>query len=165
MDVLEATTANSGVAHVLVNLPEFQGLRVYKALQLAIGSAGVLKSAHANSGSLGEHYRVSLAHLGYGPFTNMQCDTQAAKDFLAQTGFSDGPDLEVTCNDNPLWELAAVQTLIEQWKENNTRVDIKLLPFSESWNIRDKVPFRFTSWLLRPLGFIVLILAYRSGVP
>ena len=95
----------------------------------------------------------------------MQCDTQAAKDLLAQAGFADGIDLEITCKGEPPWELAAVQTLVEQWKEANIRVDINLLPSSDFWGVWDKVPFGFTSWVHRTLGFMVLSLPYRSGVP
>ena len=77
----------------------------------------------------------------------------------------DGMDLEIACKGDPPWELAAVQTMVEQWKEANIRVNINLLPSSDFWDVWDKVPFGFTSWTHRPLGFMVLGLAYRSGVP
>ncbi len=39
------------------------------------------------------------------------------------------------------------------------------MPSAQFWDVWDKVPFGFTSWTHRPLGFMVLSLAYRSGVP
>jgi peptide/nickel transport system substrate-binding protein len=39
------------------------------------------------------------------------------------------------------------------------------MPSAQFWDVWDKVPFGFTSWAHRPLGVMVLGLAYRSGVP
>ena len=50
-------------------------------------------------------------------------------------------------------------------KEAGIKAEIDLLPSSEFWGIWDKAPLGFTSWAHRPLGFMVLGLAYRSGVP
>jgi len=54
---------------------------------------------------------------------------------------------------------------VEQWKEAGINVNIDVLPSAQFWDVWDKVPFGFTSWTHRPLGFMVLSLAYRSGVP
>ena len=56
VNVHETTTANTGVAHVQGDLPEFQDPRVRKALRLAVDSADVPKLAYANSGAPGEHH-------------------------------------------------------------------------------------------------------------
>ena len=40
-----------------------------------------------------------------------------------------------------------------------------MLPSNKFWEVWDKVPFGFTEWTHRPLGFMVLALAYRTGVP
>ena len=39
------------------------------------------------------------------------------------------------------------------------------MPSAKFWEVWDKVPFGFTEWTHRPLGIMVLGLAYRTGVP
>ena len=58
-----------------------------------------------------------------------------------------------------------MQTLVEQWKDAGIRVNINAMPSAQFWDVWDKVPFGFTAWAHRPLGFMVLALGYRSGVP
>jgi hypothetical protein len=44
------------------------------------------------------------------------------------------------------------------------RFDRNVLPSAKFWEVWDKVLFGFTEWTHRPLGFMVLALAYRTGV-
>jgi peptide/nickel transport system substrate-binding protein len=60
--------------------------------------------------------------------------------------------------------LVAVQTMVEQWKEASIRVKINVMPSTQYWEVWTKVPFGFTTWAHRPLGVMLLGLAYRSGV-
>ena len=165
VSVHSAVTAQTGVARGQVDRPEFSDPRVRKALRVAIDSARCLELAHRNAGAPGEHHHVSPVHPDYAALPVMQRDPEAAKQLLADAGMPDGIDLEIACKGDPPWELAAVQTMVEQWKEANIRVNINLLPSSDFWDVWDKVPFGFTAWTHRPLGFMVLSLAYRSGVP
>jgi peptide/nickel transport system substrate-binding protein len=45
------------------------------------------------------------------------------------------------------------------------RLKINVMPSAQYWEIWDKADFGFTAWTHRPLGVMVLNLAYRSGVP
>ena len=71
----------------------------------------------------------------------------------------------IACKGDPQWELLAVQALVEQWKDAGIRVKINLMPSTQFWEVWTKVPFGFTGWTHRPLGTMVLGLAYRTGVP
>ena len=95
----------------------------------------------------------------------MAQDVEAAKKLLAEAGYPDGIDTEIAAKKEPAWELDAVQAMVEQWKEANIRVKINVVPSAQFWDIWTTVPFGFTEWTHRPLGFMVLALAYRSGVP
>jgi hypothetical protein len=53
--------------------------------------------------------------------------------------------------------------MVEQWKEAGIRVKINVMPSAQYWNVWTKVPFGFTTWAHRPLGTMVLSLAYRTG--
>jgi peptide/nickel transport system substrate-binding protein len=161
----QANTAQTAVARLQIDRPEFADPRVRKAFRLAIDSGRVLEIAHRNLGAKGEHHHVSPVHPDYYSLPDMARDVAGARQLLADAGFADGFETEIACKKDPAWELNAVQAMVEQWKEAGINVNINLMPSAQFWDNWDKVPFGFTSWTHRPLGFMVLALAYRTGVP
>ena len=165
IDRYTANPAQTGVARVQVDRPEFSDPRVRKAMRLAIDPKHIMDIAHRGLGAPGEHHHVSVVHPDYHPLPTMTRDVAAAKALLAEAGFPNGVNFEIATKKDPAWEINAVQAMVEQWKEAGINVDIQVMPSAQFWDVWDKVPFGFTSWTHRPLGFMVLSLAYRSGVP
>ena len=165
LTIHEALTAQTAVARIQVDRPEFQDPRVRKAFRLAVDTPRCLELAHRNIGAPGEHHHVCPVHPDYKKLPFMQRDVEAAKKLLAEAGHPNGIDVEIASKKAPAWELQAVQTMVEQWKDAGIRVKINVMPSAQFWDVWDKVPFGFTSWAHRPLGFMVLALGYRSGVP
>ena len=163
--IYEALTASTAVARVQVDRPEFADPRLRKAMRLAVDTPRCLELAHRNLGEPGEHHHVCPVHPDYKELPFMARDVEAAKQLLAEAGHPDGIDMEIASKKDPAWELQAVQAMVEQWKDANIRVNINLMPSAQFWDVWDKVPFGFTSWAHRPLGFMVLALGYRGGVP
>jgi peptide/nickel transport system substrate-binding protein len=54
---------------------------------------------------------------------------------------------------------------VEDWAKAGIRVQIQTLPASSFWDRWTDYPFSLTAWGHRPLGMMVLSLAYRTGVP
>ena len=165
LTIHEALTAQTAVARIQVDRPEFQDPRVRKAFRLAIDTPRCLELAHRNIGAPGEHHHVCPVHPDYKKLPFMQRDVEAAMKLLAEAGHPNGIDVEIASKKAPAWELQAVQAMVEQWKDAGIRVRINVMPSAQFWDVWDKVPFGFTSWAHRPLGFMVLALGYRSGVP
>ncbi len=165
VEIYRVNTAETAVARMQVDRPEFKDPRVRKALRLATGQAEVLAKAHGGLGTIAEHHHVSPEHPDYFELPPMTRDVAAAKALLAEAGHPDGIDLEITCKPDPSWELAAVETMVKQWKDAGVRCKISVIPTDRFWNVWDKVPFGFTEWVHRPFGFMTLGLAYRTGVP
>ena len=165
LTIHEALTAQTAVARIQVDRPEFQDPRVRKAFRLAVDTPRCLELAHRNIGAPGEHHHVCPVHPDYKKLPFMQRDVEAAKKLLAEAGHPNGIDVEIASKKAPAWELQAVQAMVEQWKDAGIRVRINVMPSAQFWDVWDKVPFGFTSWAHRPLGFMVLALGYRSGVP
>ncbi len=159
------TTAQTAVARGQVDTKPFDDPRVRTALRLAVDTPSILEAAHRGIGSPGEHHHVSSIHPEYAELAWMGRDVAGAKALLAEAGYPDGIDIEISCKKDPAWELLAIQAMVEQWKDANINVAINLMPSDQFWEVWDKVPFGFTSWTHRPLGFMVLGLAYRTGVP
>jgi len=164
VEIYETITAQTAVARTKVTEKPFGDARVRKAMRLAIDPATVLQLAVRGLGIAGEHHHVSPIHPEYAELPRFQRDVDAARALLAEAGYPDGIDLEIAANADQSWEVDAVQTMVEQWKEAGIRVKINVMPGSQYWEVWDKVPFGMTSWTHRPLGIMVLALAYRSGV-
>ena len=164
-EIHSVVTAQTAVARMRSDSKPFDNPAVRKAIRLATDSEKTLKIAHKGVGEVGEHHHVAPVHPDYFKLAMMKRDVAEAKKVLAAAGFKDGIDIEINCKPDPSWEQAAVEAMAEQWKEAGIRAKITVLPSNKFWEVWDKVPFGFTEWTHRPLGFMVLGLAYRSGVP
>lgn len=164
VEVYRVASGATGVARVQVDRPEFKDPRVRKAMRLAIDVDAVRKVAYS-IGTAAEHHHVSQEFADYFPLKPFKRDVEQAKKLLAEAGYPKGIDLEISAKPDPSWEIRAVESMTDQWKDAGIRVKINQLPSSKFWSVWDKVPFGFTEWAHRPLGSMLLNLAYRAGVP
>ncbi|HUF45979.1 MAG TPA: ABC transporter substrate-binding protein [Aestuariivirgaceae bacterium] len=165
VDIHEVVTANTAVVRMRLDAPEFQDPRVRQALRYATDQAKTVQIATGDLGAEAEHHHVCEVHPDYEKLPFFNRDVEKAKQLLADAGHPDGIELEIACKPDPAWEIASVEAMVEQWKEAGIRTRINVLPSAKFWEVWDKVPFGYTSWAHRPLGFMVLGLAYRTGVP
>jgi len=165
VEIHDAVTAQTAVARMRSDHKPFDNPAVRKALRLATDPEKCLQIAHKGVGQAAEHHHVCQVHPDYAPMQPMGYNPDEAKKILADAGFPDGIDVEINCKPDPSWEQAAVEAMAEQWKAAGIRAKINVLPSNKFWEVWDKVPFGFTEWTHRPLGFMVLALAYRTGVP
>ena len=164
VQMYQVPTAYTATARMQPVKP-FDDKRVRQAMRYAIDSNAVLQIAHRGLGQPGEHHHVSAVHPEYAKLAPLSRDVAKAKKLLAEAGYPNGIDVEIVCRPQPAWELLAVQTMVEQWKEAGIRVKINVMPSTQYWEVWTKVPFGFTTWAHRPLGIMSLALAYRSGGP
>ncbi len=162
VQVNSVDTGYTAVARVQPIKP-FDDKRVRQALRYATDNEAVLKAAHRGLGKPGDHHHVSPAHPDYVDVGAVKRDVAKSKALLAEAGYPNGIDTELACRPAPDWELLAVQTMVEQWKDAGIRVKINVMPSAQYWDVWTKVPFGFTTWAHRPLGTMVLGLAYRTG--
>jgi peptide/nickel transport system substrate-binding protein len=162
IQVNSVDTAYTAVARVH-SIKPFDDKRVRQALRLATDTEATLKAAHRGLGRPGDHHHVAPVHPEYANIGGSKRDVAKAKQLLADAGYPGGIDTEIAARPAPDWELLAVQAMVEQWKEAGIRVKINVMPSSQYWDNWTKVPFGFTTWAHRPLGTMVLGLAYRTG--
>ncbi|MDZ4736208.1 MAG: ABC transporter substrate-binding protein [Rhodospirillaceae bacterium] len=145
----------------------FADPRVGKAMRLALDTEKLLQVGHLGLGLPGEHHHVCPIHPEYAKLEFMKQDIEGAKALLAEAGYPNGFNAEIFCKSDPDWEPITVQAMAEMWKQVGANIKINVLPSSQYWDIWNAptAPFAFTSWTHRPLGVMVLGLAYRSGVP
>jgi peptide/nickel transport system substrate-binding protein len=160
----QVTTAYTATARMHPVKP-FDDKRVRQAMRYAVDANSVLQVSHRGLGQPGEHHHVSPVHPEYAKLAPFQRDVAKAKKLLSDAGYPNGIDVELAARPQPAWELVAVQTMVEQWKDAGIRVKINVMPSTQYWEVWTKVPFGFTTWAHRPLGIMTLALAYRTGVP
>jgi peptide/nickel transport system substrate-binding protein len=163
----EAASNSTGVIRGKCNKPPFDDPRVRKALRFATNVDGVITGAVRGLGTVAEHHHVSPIHPEYALLPPMGHNPEEAKRLLADAGY--GPDnpleFELTCRADKAWMVNAVTVMKEQWEESGINAELNIVPpalWGELWNV---APVTYTSWGSRPLGVMILGLAYRTGVP
>jgi len=167
LQLYQSATAQTGVARMQPIHDTWKDARVRKAMRLAIDPEKVLQVAYGGNGVPAEHHHVAPIHPEYFKLPFMKQDIEAAKKLLAEAGLPDGFETEITAIKDPDWESKAVTVMAGMWKKIGVKVKVNVLPAAQYWDIwnANTNPFAFTSWTHRPLGVMVLGLAYRTGVP
>ncbi len=139
--------------------------RVRMAMRLGLDNASFIELALRGLGTLGQDCHVAQVLPDYGKVPDIKRDVAKAKQLLAEAGYPNGLDTELAVPSDTGWIIAQCQAAVEQWKDIGARVKLNVMPGAEYWNVWTKVPFGCTIWYHRPLGVMLLNLAYRTGVP
>jgi peptide/nickel transport system substrate-binding protein len=161
--VYDAVTAQTGVLRMRQDHKPWDDKRVREAVKLACDRPKTISASLLGRGVVAEDHHVSPIHPEYAKLPAIPRNVDKAKTLLADAGYPNGVDVEIVTRPDPAWEINAVQAMVEQLKEIGVRATIKALPGTQYWDVWDKVPFSFTAWGHRPLGVMVLALAYRTG--
>ncbi|HKF62962.1 MAG TPA: ABC transporter substrate-binding protein [Dongiaceae bacterium] len=161
----KVTTGQTAVARMQQDREVFKDPKIRKAMRLAVNTPKVLQIAHLGLGAPAEHHHVAPVHPEYYKLPFMKQNIEEAKKLLAEAGKPDGFEVEIFCKKDPDWEAIAVQAMVNMWREIGVNVKMNVLPSAQYWDHWMIEPFAFTNWTHRPLGTMVLDLAYRTGVP
>ena len=166
LQVFEALTAQTGVARMQVTQAPFDDRRVRQAIAACMDHEALLRVALRGLGAPAENHHVCPIHPEYFQLPALKQDYARARALLAEAGHSDGLRLPIdVASSTGQWELNAVLALKQQLEPAGIVLEPNPLPAAKFWDIWLKTPFGFTPWTHRPLGVMVLNLAYRSGVP
>jgi len=163
--VHQVTTAQTAIARMQQDKDPFKDPRVRKAMRLAVDSKKVLEISYLGLGAPGEHHHVAPIHPEYYKLPAMKRNIAEAKKLLADAGVPNGFECTIFCKKDPDWEAISVQAMVNMWKEIGVTVNMNVLPSAQYWDHWTTEAFAYTPWTHRPLGTMVLDLAYRTGVP
>ena len=166
INVISVPAASTGVIRMKVNTKPFDDIRVRKALQKTCNAKRQLEIVVQGQGIEGEHHHVAGIHPEYFKLPPFQQDIAGAKKLLKEAGYPDG--IEVTCtvgNTSGTWEQNSVAVLKEDAAKAGINIKMNVMPAAQYWDVWDKEPLSLTDWSHRPLGTMMMGLAYRSGVP
>ncbi len=164
--VSHAVTAQTGVIRMHIDQKPFDDIRVRRAIQLASDNQENFEKSHRGLGSIGENHHVAEIHPEYFKLPPVKRDVAKAKELLAEAGFGDGLELSVNVgNTQGTWEQDSCVILKQNLAEAGININVNVMPSAKYWEQWNLAPFSLTSWTHRPLGTMVLSLAYRTGVP
>jgi peptide/nickel transport system substrate-binding protein len=164
--IFEQVTAQTAVARMQSDKAPFTDKKVRQALIACLDNAKILEIAYRGRGAVGENHHVAPIHPEYFALPHLQQDYARAKALLAEAGFPDGVKVEIAVtNATGTWEGSAVEAMKAQCAPAGIDIAINVMPAAMFWDIWLDAPFCMTPWTHRPLGVMVLNLAYRSGVP
>lgn len=164
MQLLTEPSAQTLVMRMQQDKKPFDDVRVRKAVVLSSDREQMLRLAYQNYGVIGEHHHIAPFHPDYFRLPPVKRDVPQARRLLAEAGYPNGIDLTLAVgNTQGRYEQDTAQVLQQNCADAGIRLALQVVPAAEYWTIWDKVPFGMTYWAHRPLGVMVLELAYRSG--
>ena len=162
--IIAIRTAQTVACRFHVTKEPFTDVRVRQALAKAIDNSLVKNLVFPEGGDVGENHHVAPIHPEYFAMPPLVRDVEAAKALLAEAGHE---GLEITVDvgntDGP-WHQATAEAMRDQLAEAGVTLNVNVVPASKYWEIWTSTPFGITAWTHRPLGTMVLSLAYRTGV-
>ena len=158
-------SAQCAVMRFHVDLKPWNDPRVRMAMRLGLDNASLVELALRGLGTVGQDCHVSPVQPDYGKVPDIERNIAKAKQLLTEAGYPNGFDTEIAVPSDIDWQIGQCEAAAEQWKQIGVRVKLKIMPGAEYWDVWTKVPFGCTNWQHRPIGVMLLNLAYRAGVP
>ena len=163
--IVAARTAQTVVCRMQTDQKPFDNPKVRKAMQMSLDRAPIKALVYPDGGDVGEDHHVSPIHPEYFQLPPAKRDVAGAKALLKEAG---AENLEVSIdvgNTEGPYQQQMVEAMRDQMAEAGIKLNLNIMPANKYWEIWDKTAFGCTSWTHRPLGTMVLSLAYRKGVP
>jgi peptide/nickel transport system substrate-binding protein len=165
-EIVTARTAQTSCIRMQVDQKPFDNKKIRQAFVKAIDNDVVKNLTYPVGGDVAQNHHVAPIHPEYFELPTLKRDVDAAKALLKEAGVTDTLQLTVDVgNTEGPWQQAMCEAIRDQVKEAGINLNVNVMPASKYWEIWDKTVFGATSWTHRPLGTMVLSLAYRTGVP
>jgi peptide/nickel transport system substrate-binding protein len=166
VNIHEATTAQTAVMRFRVTEKPFDDVRVRQAIAACMDHKEILDKAFKSLGQIAENHHVCPIHPDYAALPPLKRDIEKAKKLLAEAGHGGGLTVEIANGDTEgSWMTDACAIFKSQAEAAGITININKMPANQYWEVWDKAPWGYTAWTHRPLGTMVLGLAYRKGVP
>ena len=165
LELHKVGSAQCAVLKFHVDQKPWSDPKVRMAMRLGLDNPSFVQLALRGLGTVGQDCHVAPVLPDYGKVPDVNRDVAQAKKLLAEAGYPNGLQTELAVPSDTGWIVAECQAAVEQWKDIGVQVKLNVMPGAEYWNVWTKVPFGCTIWYHRPLGVMLLNLAYRTGVP
>lgn len=163
LQIYSTTTGQCSTLSLRVDHEPWGDNRIRTAMKLAIEPDKLVKVALGPMGAPGEHHHVSPVHPEYVKLPDYPLNIDKAKKLLAEAGFPDGLEADLTVVNEPEWLVKLAQTYKQQLARIGITLNIQPVTTDAFWGLWDKDPVTVTWWSHRPLAIQIMALVYRSG--
>jgi len=160
VNIYPSTTNQTRILRMRVDMKPWSDNRVRQALKLCQNREKILGLAYFGQGLLGQDMHVSPKHPEYCPIDTPKYDPARAKQLLAEAGYPNGVDVNLAVGSGWQEIVRYAEILKEDAKSAGFRINIQTMPNSQYWEKWTEVDLGITTWAHRPLGTMVLNLAY-----
>jgi peptide/nickel transport system substrate-binding protein len=154
------TTGQTRVLRMRVDLDPWTDNDVRMALKLCQNHEKILNLAYFGEGAEGQDFHVYPGHPEYCDKPIPTYDPEKAKQLLADAGYPDGLDVEIAVGSGWPDVVSYAEILKEDAQAGGFNITINTMPNSQYWEQWTEVGLGITPWTHRPLGTMVLNLAY-----
>lgn len=156
-------TSITRVLRMRVDKPPFDNVKVRQAIKLCQEREKILKLAYFDEGLIGQDTHIAPVHPAYCEVDTPAYDPEKAKQLLAEAGFPDGIDVELTVSSAWPEVVSYGEILQASALPAGIRITLKTLPGTSYWDVWMDVDFGITPWTHRALATMVLSLAYSAN--
>ncbi|HIC87945.1 MAG TPA: ABC transporter substrate-binding protein, partial [Anaerolineae bacterium] len=160
--IASITTSQTRVLRMRVDRDPWTDNRVRMALKLCQNREKILSLAYFNEGALGQDFHVAPVHPEYCEKPIPEYNPEKAKQLLAEAGYPDGLDVELAVGTGWPDVVSYAEVLKEDAAPAGFRITLETMPTSAYWDVWSEVDLGITPWTHRPLGTMVLALAYTA---
>jgi peptide/nickel transport system substrate-binding protein len=162
VNVLPVTTGTSRVLRMRVDLKPWDDNRVRTALKLCQHREKILALAYFGQGLQGQDAHVYQKHPEYCEMPTPSYDPERAKQLLKEAGYARGLDVNLAVASDWTDVVRFAEVLKQDAAPAGFRINIQTMPASQYWERWTEVDLGITPWTHRPLGTMILNLAYTA---
>lgn len=158
--VLPSATAGTQVLRMRVDMDPWKDNRVRMALKLCQHREKILALSFFNQGLQGHDFHVCPLHPEYCEKPVPKYDPKRAKQLLKEAGYPKGLDVNLAFGTGWPEIVRYAEILKQDAAPAGLRINLNTMPNDQFWGKWTEVDLGITPWYHRPLGTMVLNLAY-----
>lgn len=159
IQIIPVTSASTRVLRMRVDLKPWDDNKVRTALKICQHHEKLLSLVYFNEGLQGQDFHVYQLHPEYCEKPIPKYDPQRAKQLLKEAGYPNGIDVNLAVGTWPD-VVRYAEVLKQDAAPAGFRINIQTMPTSQYWEKWTEVDLGITPWMHRPIGTMVLNLAY-----
>jgi peptide/nickel transport system substrate-binding protein len=159
IQMIPVTSASTRVLRMRVDIKPWDNNKVRTALKICQHHEKLLSLVYFNEGLQGQDFHVYQLHPEYCEKPIPKYDPQRAKQLLKEAGYPKGIDVNLAVGTWPD-VVRYAEVLKQDAAPAGFRINIQTMPTSQYWEKWTEVDLGITPWMHRPIGTMVLNLAY-----
>jgi len=162
INIMGSPTGQTRVLRMRVDMKPWSDNKVRMALKLCQHREKILALAYFNEGLQGQDVHVYPKHPEYCEKPIPPYDPEKAKQLLKEAGYPDGLEVNLAVGTGWTDVVRYAEILKEDAAAGGFKINIQTMPTSQYWEKWTEVDLGITPWTHRPLGTMVLNLAFTA---